>query len=145
VQEVRPPSQSKGCCTGCVERRSEQDRQCAYKRDIKARSRNHCCRARAKSIMYSQRVFVALNPRQANALYYIIICVLPRSTIFFTHYLINGTIFEEKELFKIRCVFWFYLQLLSETFLVLSRTERDMIKNVYRAAYKVPVIVVRFW
>ena len=35
------------------------------------------------------------------------------------------------------------LQLSSETFLVLRRTERDMIKNVYRSACKVPVIVVR--
>ena len=32
----------------------------------------------------------------------------------------------------------------SETFLIIRRTERDMIRNVYRsAACKVPVIVVR--
>ena len=34
--------------------------------------------------------------------------------------------------------------ILSETFLILTRTERDMIKNVYRSACKVQVIVVRF-
>jgi len=34
--------------------------------------------------------------------------------------------------------------ILSETFLILRRTERDIIKNVYRSSYKVPVIVVRF-
>ena len=45
----------------------------------------------------------------------------------FPHYLINGTIFEET-LMNIKCVFWFSLQLLSETFLILRRTERDMIK-----------------
>ena len=39
------------------------------------------------------------------------------------------------------CVF--SLQLLSETFLIL-RTERDMMKNVYRFACKVPVVLVRF-
>jgi hypothetical protein len=33
---------------------------------------------------------------------------------------------------------------LPETFLIIRRTERDMIKNVYRSACKVPVIVGRF-
>ena len=29
-----------------------------------------------------------------------------------------------------KCVFWFSLQLLSETFLILSRNEQDMIKHL---------------
>ena len=41
----------------------------------------------------------------------------------------KGTI-SEKMLLNTKCVFWFSLQLLSETFLILRRTERDMIKNV---------------
>jgi len=61
----------------------------------------------------------------------------------FPHYLINGKIFAEKSP-NTKCVFWFSVQLLSGTFLILRRTERDMIKNVYRSACKVPVIVVRF-
>ena len=44
----------------------------------------------------------------------------------FPHYPINGTIFGRK-LLNSKCVFWFSLQLLSETFLILRRTERDMI------------------
>ena len=42
----------------------------------------------------------------------------------------NGTIFG-KYLLNIKCVFWFYLQLLSEKFLVLRRTERHIIINVH--------------
>ena len=61
----------------------------------------------------------------------------------FAHYLINGTIFE-KTLLKIKCLFCFSLQLLSENFLILRRTERDVIKNVYWFSCKVAVILVRF-
>jgi len=60
---------------------------------------------------------------------HIFICGLSSCTIFFPHYLRNGTIFE-KMLLNIKCVFWFSLQLLSETFLNLRRTQRDTIKNV---------------
>ena len=45
---------------------------------------------------------------------------------------------------KTKCVFLLSLQLLSETFLVLRRTERDIIKNVYLSSCKVPVILVGF-
>jgi len=48
----------------------------------------------------------------------------------FRHYLINGTIFEKK-LLNTKCVFWFSLQLLSETFLILRGIERDVIKRMY--------------
>jgi hypothetical protein len=57
---------------------------------------------------------------------------------FFSIFLINGTIFEKK-LLNIKCVFWFSLQLSSETFLFLRRTERDIIKNAYWSSCKVLV------
>ena len=71
-------------------------------------------------------------------------CHLWPATLYniFPHYLINGTILGEKSYWT-QNFFWFPLWLLSETFLVL-RAERDMIKNVYRASCKVPVIIVRF-
>jgi hypothetical protein len=61
----------------------------------------------------------------------------------FSHYYINDTIFKKK-LLNMKCVFWFSLQLLSETFLNIRRTERDMIGTVYWSLCKVPDILVRF-
>ena len=46
-----------------------------------------------------------------------------------------------KNLLNIKCVFWFSLQ----TFPILRRTKRDMIKNVYQSSRNVHVILVRFW
>ena len=50
--------------------------------------------------------------------------------------------FRNKKLLIAKCLFSLPLQLLSETFLILRGTERDMVKNVYRSSCTVPVIVV---
>jgi hypothetical protein len=50
---------------------------------------------------------------------------------------------KKKKLLNIKCVFGFPL-LLSENFLILRRTERDVIKNVHCSSCKVAVILVRF-
>jgi hypothetical protein len=58
------------------------------------------------------------------------------------HYLINGNIYANMLLIT-KCVFWFSLQLLSETFLILSRNARDMIK-MYTGLHVKLLILVRF-
>ena len=85
-------------------------------------------------------MFVALSIQYEMRMRHIVICGLSRSTIFCPHYLINNRIFEEKKLLNAKCGFWFSLQLLSEIFLILRRTERDMIKSIYWSTCKVPLL-----
>ena len=51
--------------------------------------------------------------------------------------------FREK-VANIKCVFWFSLQLLFETFLILRRIQRDIVINVKTYSCKVPVIITGF-
>ena len=67
------------------------------------------------------------------------------------HYLIKDTIFgrrrrrrKKKKLLNTKCVFWFSLKLLSETFLIRRGTERDMIINVYWSSCKVMELKVKW-
>jgi hypothetical protein len=82
---------------------------------------------RAISIIFWACVSVCYPACNAHAPYYIVILPV-RLCLIFPHYLINGTIFGKKIL-NTKCVFWFSLQVLSETFLVLRRNGRDIIKK----------------
>jgi len=63
----------------------------------------------------------------------------------FPHYLINGTIIGGKKmLLDIKCVFWFWLQILSEIFLMLRKTERDVIKMYIGLHVKYPLFLSDF-
>ena len=59
------------------------------------------------------------------------------AVLYFLHCVINDT------LLNIKLVFWFSLQLLSETFLVLKIIQPDTIINTHRSLCKVTGIVVR--
>jgi hypothetical protein len=66
-------------------RTEKQDRQCTYKRNIEARSRNHCCPGIVIYIKYSECVCVVLVIQQAKRM---------RSLYCHVWQLINGSIFR---------------------------------------------------
>ena len=101
----------------------------------------YCCSGKAVSITYFEGVFVAFHIRHAIRMRHIFLSALLYSV--FPHYLINCKIFE-KPYRGIKCVFWYSLQIFSETFLVLRRTKRDMIKKCILVFMCITVILVRF-
>jgi hypothetical protein len=126
-----------------VSAKKSQDRQCTYKHNIEACSCNRCCRVKAVSITYSERVSVVLVIQQAKCMRHIILsyvaCLAVPYFSTFSHKRHNFG----KKLLNIKCVFWFSLQLLSETFLILRIIDWDII-NGHRPSCKAPVILVRF-
>jgi hypothetical protein len=75
---------------------------------------------------------------KAHALCYIVIFGLSGCTTIF-HFIFGKKLLNVNVCFY----FWFSPQLLSETFLILGRTVRDII-NVHRSLCKVPVVLVIF-
>jgi len=71
----------------------QNTKQAMYYKKIEARSCNHYCRRQAKSVIYSECVFVALGILHAIRMSYL----RPvRLYITFPQYIINGKIFEKK-------------------------------------------------
>jgi hypothetical protein len=98
--------------------------------NIEALLGNHFCSEKNTIIIiYSDCMFsVALGTQHAMRIRLLYCHLLPlRLFTIFPNYLKNGTIF--KTIYWAQSVyFWFFLHLLSETFLILSRTQRDMTK-----------------
>ena len=108
----------------------KRDRQVVYKHNIQACLHDYSDRAKAISITYSGGVCSLCYPAcNAHA---------PRCHLWpvqfyntFPHYLVNGLSFGGM-FFNVICMFWFSLQLLCKTFLVLRRVEQDIVINVRR-------------
>jgi hypothetical protein len=123
-------------------------RQAMYvQRNNEARSSKHCYCGTAISTTCCECVFVALVIRHAKRMRHIFICGLSGCNNFF-HIISQMVRFfwggVEGNLLNIKCVFWFSVQCLSETFLILRRFQRDIITNVLISSCKIKVILVRF-
>jgi hypothetical protein len=113
---------------------------------------NHCCSGKSMSITQPECVCVCVcvcicslryPACNARAPY----CHLwPICTTFF-HIFSQTPRFSrgKKVLLKVKHVFRLALQLLSEVFLIVRRIQVVMIESVYQSAYKIPVIILRFW
>jgi hypothetical protein len=100
------------------------------------------CLGKEKCITYSECVSVALGIQHAMHKRLIFVCGLSGSTML-------ATLFHKRQDFQKECTehkmcVLIFSTILSEIFLVLRGTERDMIINVYWSLCKAPVIVVRF-
>jgi len=123
---------------------NQQYRHCKHKHYIEARSCKTLLQWTSDKY-YIVCVCVALVIQHAMSICHVVICGLPYSTIFFPHYLKHGTIFGKKKmLLNTKRVFWFSLQLLSQTFFILRRNERNMIKIFIGLHVKHPVFLSDF-
>ena len=60
----------------------------------------------------------------------------------FPHYLTNGRISRKKKLLNMKCVFWFSLQLLRETFFIRRRIRRDNV-TVHVTVNRVKFLIIK--
>jgi len=98
----------------------------ALERRVQAHSCNHYCNGKAIRVTSSENVFVALCVYHAMLMRQLSSVVCPALFNIFSY-----TALCRKKLLNIKCVFLlFYLQLVSETFLILRRNERDIMKSI---------------
>jgi hypothetical protein len=108
-----------------------------------ARSRNHCFHEKARNVTYSECVCnLYYHACKAHAHYYIGICDTYGCTIFFR--IISQAVRFSEESYWTQNVFWIYLHILSENFLILRIIQLDITINVHKTSCKVHVILVRF-
>ena len=100
-------------------------------RNIKERSRNHCCSVKALSFTYS--VCFLLSYPACNACPYL---------QYFSTLSQKTARFSKKKIIEHKMNISIVSTDLTETLLLLG-TDRDMIKNVFRSSCKVPFIIVR--
>ena len=96
---------------------------------------------KADEKIYGTRL--ALLIQHARRMHHIILpSVASLAAPYFSALPIKRHDFRKKMLLNIKCVFWFSLQLLFETFLILRIIQRDIVINVKMSSCKVPVVLI---
>jgi hypothetical protein len=96
------------------------------------------------STTYYERVFAALLTQHAELMHRVLLSSVACLAVpYFFRYFTKGTIFE-KNLIEHKICILIFSTILYETFLILRRTQRDIIINVHWHSCKVPVTPVRF-
>ena len=115
----------------------EDRRMCQH--NIEARSRSRCCRGKAVHVTCFACVFAALVIQLVKPMRHVVTCLA--LTVFSTlsH---KGRISRWKKLLNVNCVFWFSVQHLFETFLILGGVKWDI--NVHRSWHKYPLFLSDF-
>jgi len=112
--------------------------------NIQASSLNHFCTRKVKIITYSECVFVALFIQHAMHMQNIILSPVTYPALpYFFRLSHKRHDFREKSHWT-KHVFWFSIQLLSETFLILGRIQRDMIEMCIGLHVKYPIFLSDF-
>jgi len=75
---------------------------------------------KAISIAYSECVLVTLVTQHAMRMHHFVICGLLGTVTFFHLISQKARFSKKKKLLNINCVFWFYMQSLSEIFLIMK-------------------------
>ena len=127
-------------------------------RNNEARLRKHCCRRKAVSSTYlcvwggggaRARGQVPLPARGVAMLIQRATCmrhsqlsfVASPASPYFSTLSHKGNDFRNS-LLNIKCLFWFSVQILSKTFVILRRIQRGIVINVKTTSRKVPAILV---
>jgi len=97
------------------------------------------------SITYSECVSVALVIQHAKRKHSIVLSSVACPALpHFSRFSHKRHDFRGKKKICIKCLLWFSLQNLSETFLILWRNEWDITRNVHRSSCKWSFLLVRF-
>jgi hypothetical protein len=124
----------------------KQERKCTYKRKTEKHWFDHCGQLKVKSVKYYEYApILAIVMQHAKRIYSAQHCIFICGHVSLFHVLFTlshkSTISEKILKHKTRVLI--LLQLLSETFLILRRIQRDIFINVHRSSRDVPIIPVR--
>ena len=115
------------------------------KRNIEARSRNHCCHGKAISVTYSECLSIDLVIQHAKRMRRIMLSSEACPAVpYFSTLSHKRHDFRKKGIEHKMCVLIFSTNLF-QTFLITRRMKRYIIINVHRSSFRVPVILVRFY